>query len=910
MRSILVGAFVFSSLPVLAGTLREPLPEVLAAAAADEKVPVSIVFKAQATPAELGAIADRHDAERDRRAALVTRLKSVAIDGQRAVLQLVRSAEASGRAARVRPLWLTSVVGADLPPDLIRAIAARPEVDHVNWNPKRDVFLGGRAPASKLDRASPTTTIGTDEIECGTDKIRAPEVWSSLGITGAGAVVAVIDTGVCYGHPDIANQIWVNPGEDLDHNGLVMDPADVNGLDDDGNGFVDDFIGWDFDLNDNNPNDDSNGHGSHCAGTVGGDGTSGTQAGVAPGVKIMPVRVGVTFADEVDVWSAMQYAAENGADAISMSLGWPHNQNPDRATWRNNAENTINLGTAMVIAAGNEGAGAEPDNVRTPGDVPRVITVGATDCADAIAGFSSRGPVTWQGVAPFNDHPFPPGLVKPDVSAPGVDTKSHNFCSGYTFMSGTSMATPHTAGAVALMVSANPSLTHDEIKSTLESTAIELGAPGKDNEFGSGRIDAYEAVAAVAGPLGYESHSVSDANPGHGNNDGNADAGEILTATIVLRNKNATPATGVWGIVSTTSPDVDVVDDVVFWPDIAGSSTAASSSPHFTFKVKQGCGQNVRFKLRLFSGGGDKSYAGFSVRVGLRQDSVFFEDDMESDRGWVASGTETANRFVRQDPKQVTLDGGAIAQPADDHGATPDVLAWVTGNPNTNGNFDPGDGDVDLEALLESPTINATAGDNLTLEYARWFFLGTPTAFDASFFEIQLSNNGGASYTTVERLEAGAGGWVAASVPVSVPASPQMKIRVRVKEEKLLGAPGDTLVEGLIDDVRLYGFTYLCDTFTPPAAQRPNPVGNTLTASRHAEGVRLDWTPPPVDGTHAAATSYRIYRSASPSGGYSVGATSTAAFHVAAEENANGLDRYWLVVAVNGGGDSGDVPTP
>lgn len=908
MRPTFVAAFALAALPALAGTLREPLPQILKQAGADEKIPVSIVFKAQAGPAELGAVADRHEGRAARRAALVTRLKAVAIDGQRGVLQVVRGAEAAGRAARVRPLWISSFVGADLTPDLVRAIAARPEVDHVNWNPKADVFLGARA--SRLDAAPDAPAITADEIECGTDRIRAPEVWSSLGVTGAGAVVAVIDTGVCYTHPDIANQIWVNPGEDLNQNGVVMDAADVNGIDDDGNGFVDDFIGWDFDVNDNNPNDDSNGHGSHCAGTVGGDGASGTQAGVAPDVKIMPVRVGVTFADEVDVWSAMQYAAENGADAISMSLGWPHNQNPDRATWRANSENTINLGTAMVIAAGNEGSGSEPDNVRTPGDVPRVITVGATDCSDGIAGFSSRGPVTWQGIAPYDDHPYPPGLVKPDVSAPGVDTKSHNFCSGYTLMSGTSMATPHTAGAVALMVSANPALTHDEIKATLESTAVELGAPGKDNEFGSGRIDAYEAVAAVAGPLGYESHAVSDAAAGYGNNDGNVDAGEIVTVSIVIRNKNAATATGVWGVVSTASPDVEVVDGVVYWPDVAGNATASSAAPHFTFRVRQGCGQNVRFKIELFSGAGDRSYAGFSVRVGLRQDSVFFEDDMEVDRGWVAGGTEVTNRFVRQDPKLVTLDGGAVAQPADDHGASPDVLAWVTGNPNTNGNFNPADGDVDLEALLASPTIDATAGDNLTLEYARWFFRGNPTAFDSSFFEIQLSNDNGVNYATVERLDAGSGGWVAASVPVSIAASPQMKIRVRVKEERLFGSPGDTLLEGLIDDVRLYGFTYLCDAFTAPPVARPNPVGNTLLASRHADGVRLDWTAPPVDGTHAAATSYRIYRSAVPSGGFSVGAQATAPFHVAVGEHANGTDRYWLVVAVNGGGDSGDAPTP
>ena len=264
---------------------------------------------------------------------------------------------------------------------------------------------------------------------------------------------------------------------------------------------------------------------------------------------------------------------------------------------------------------------------------------------------------------------------------------------------------------------------------------------------------------------------------------------------------------------------------------------------------------------------------------------------------------------MRQDPKPVSLNDGTVIQPDDDAGPSPDVLAWVTGNPNPKGNFDPATGEVDLEALLTSPAIDATSGDNLTLEYARWFYLGTPSAFDTSHFEVQVSSDNGVSWVTVEHLGAGAGGWIRTSFPLSLTGTSQMKIRVRVKQERGFGG-GDTLLEGLVDDVRLYGYRYLCDAFTPPAANRPNPVGNTVVLSRQGDGVRLDWAAPPVDATHAAATSYRIHRSSVPSGGYAVAGQSTAAFHVATGENGNGLSRYWLVVAVNGGGDSGDAPTP
>ncbi len=493
------------------------LPAVLDAAGPGERIPVYFVLadqlegdalRARVAALTAGAAPPAGAAGKAaRRQATVSALREHATQAQAGLLAALRALEAQGAAARVRPLWIGNVVGADLAPDAVRALAARPEVVRVNWNPKRDVFLGARAsagpsaaPAGWRARygLSPLAPAGTDgpgidALECGVVKMRAPEVWNELGNTGAGAVIAVIDTGVCWTHPDIANQIWVNPGEDLNHNGVVMDAADMNGVDNDGNGFIDDLIGWNFDLNTNQPTDE-NSHGSHCAGTVAGDGTGGSQSGMAPDAKIMAVRVGVNFSDEVDVWNAMQYAAANGADAISMSLGWPHGQNPDRPTWRTNCENTINAGTAMVIAAGNEGQGAEPDNVRTPGDVPRVITVGATDCSDVAAGFSSRGPVTWQGIAPWNDWPWPPGLVKPDISAPGVDTLSHDVCSGYSYKSGTSMATPHVAGAVALIVAANPGLEHDDIKALLEETSVDLGEPGKDNTYGTGRVDVYEAV--------------------------------------------------------------------------------------------------------------------------------------------------------------------------------------------------------------------------------------------------------------------------------------------------------------------------------------------------------------------------------------------------------------------------------
>ena len=881
---------------VRAGELREPLPEVLSSAAPDEMIPVSIVLERQVSRTEVARLAATIGERQARRAAIAERLRSEARRGQAALLALLDQAATAGKARNVRPLWISSVVGAELTADLVRRVAALPDVHHVNHNPKREVFLGPPASLALEDA----------EIECGVARIRAPEVWSLLGRTGEGAVVAMIDTGVCYTHPDVAGRIWVNPSEDLDHDGVVMDPDDVNGLDDGGNGFVDDLIGWNFDLGTNDPND-ANGHGSHTAGTVAGDGTSGTQSGTAPGARLMVLRVGVAFSDEVDVWNAMQYAADNAAHAISMSLGWPHSQNPDRATWRTNSENTIDMGTAMVIAAGNEGFGNEPDNVRTPGDVPRVITVGATDCADAAAGFSSRGPVTWQNVPPFGDHPYPPGLTKPDVAAPGVDTKSHNFCSGYSFLSGTSMATPHVAGLVALIVGANPALTHDQIKQILEDTAVDLGAPGKDNVYGSGRVDAYEAVSFVSNKLVYDGHTTSDADPHYGNGDGNVDLGETVRVTVSLRNQGTTAGTNVWAILTTTEPAVEIVDSVAYFPDVPVGGTGGSLSPHLSFRLGSGCGQLVPFRLEIRHDNGSASFSTFTVPAGAFEQRDLFVDDMETDRGWAPGGPEVVGRFVREDPYQVSI-GSAVVQPEDDVTPSPGVRAWVTGNPRPQGPFNPHNGDVDTEALLDSPIVDASSVSSLNIDLTRWFSMDPPTLFESTHYELLASTDGGASWATaLESQYSAAAAWTPRSLPVPLTPTSQMRFRVRVVESRP-GSAGPSLVECLIDDVRVWGSGYFCDTFTEPPALPPNPVGSTLGLAKTADSLRLEWSAPATDATHDAATSYRIYRSASPASGFAQIHTVTATFRIEAGELTRPESWYYLVASANGGGPSGEAP--
>lgn len=448
--------------------------QVLNQAGPTDFVPFYVVLKDQASRDAIDIASGPND--RDvAHAQVMALLRGVAERSQPPVVDAMQRHQAAGKLRNIRPLWIVNVIAAEATPDAIRSLSARDDISQVAHDPRRDISIEPILFDTEGD-------VFLQAPTCGLTLIQAPLVWSQLGITGVGSVIAVIDTGTCRTHPDIAQQIWSNPGE-----------IPNNGIDDDGNGFIDDTWGWNFGGNNNNPHD-TQGHGSHVAGTVAGDGTGGTSCGVAHNASVMVLRSNLLLSSEAEVWAAQQYAAMMKARSTSCSWGWVYAWNPNRPMHRNTAMNVIAMGTACVIAAGNEGGNSPPNNLRTPGDVPEVITVGAVNCSDVIASFSSRGPVTWQGVPGFEDWPYPPGLIKPDVTAEGAGTRSHNLCSGYTTMGGTSMATPHVAGTVALMCEANVNLRPMQIKEILRTTAVDRGSPGPDNSYGWGRIDALAAV--------------------------------------------------------------------------------------------------------------------------------------------------------------------------------------------------------------------------------------------------------------------------------------------------------------------------------------------------------------------------------------------------------------------------------
>jgi serine protease AprX len=295
-------------------------------------------------------------------------------------------------------------------------------------------------------------------LDTGRTIVGAPQVWD-LGYTGKGMKVALVDTGIDGTHPDLKGRI-------VDFKDYVLGKTTA----------YDDF-----------------GHGTHCAGIIGGSGaaSNGKYKGVAPEVQFIGVKVlGKDGSGSLDnIIAGLNYAAKSDAKVISMSLGSDeHSQSMDDAV-----NNAVKAGKVVVCAAGNSGPNSK--TIGCPADTPSALTVGATDKSDAIASFSSRGPNR-------------DGTVKPDVSAPGKDIVSCRATGTndqkaidtyYLSMSGTSMATPMVSGSVILLLQKKPDLTPAQVKDIMEKTAKQLGSGVPNNNFGYGRVSIINAINYLDG---------------------------------------------------------------------------------------------------------------------------------------------------------------------------------------------------------------------------------------------------------------------------------------------------------------------------------------------------------------------------------------------------------------------------
>ena len=422
------------------------------------------------------------------------------------------------RHADYRPFWIVNTIQVTGGRALLKEIASRSDVDRVV--PRRTYQL------VKPRKGATRATV--QSIEWNIDRIRAPEVWSTFGDRGDGIVVASIDSGVQFDHPALVRQYRGNRGNgQFDHNYNWFDPAGV--------------------CPDPAPCDNI-GHGTHVMGImVGDDGDPGAnQIGVAPharwitakGCETTGCSEGSLLASGEWMIAPTDLAGQNprpdlAPNVVSNSWGG----GPGDPFYQGIVDAWAAAGIFPAFAAGN--AGPDCGTAGSPGDYVNAYAVGNHDVANAIDTDSSRGPSQFGGE------------TKPNISAPGDDVRSSVPGGGYDSLSGTSMATPHVSGTVALLWSAAPALVGDlaTTRQLLDDSAIDVadsqcgGSADDNNVWGEGRLDAFTAVQqAPRGSTGTLAGTVTDSA-------GAAIAGATVRVTGLADRSTTTAADGSWRLV-------------------------------------------------------------------------------------------------------------------------------------------------------------------------------------------------------------------------------------------------------------------------------------------------------------------------------------------------------------------------
>jgi len=363
----------------------------------------------------------------------------------------------SKRASKIRPLWLINGIAVTVPASVIEELGSFPSVEEI-----------------RLDRtiSVPVVAPGISAVtEWNLNSIHAPELWN-LGYTGAGVVVANMDTGVDANHPDLANKwrggtnSWFDPHSE--HN----TPYDVDG------------------------------HGTQVMGIIVGGDSGGTAIGVSPGSTWIAVKVfnDAGQASYSAVHEGFQWLldpdgnpdTDDAPDVVNNSWGLGESVNECVTEFETDVLALRTSGIAVVFSAGN--SGPYPSSSVSPANYPESFAVGAVNETMTIASFSSRGP---SACGPD---------TYPDVVAPGVNIRTSDMTFGgvfpdsYRVVSGTSFSAPHVAGTMALLLSAFPDLTVSELELALKLSALDLGALGEDTAYGSGLIDVSGAYSLLLNP--------------------------------------------------------------------------------------------------------------------------------------------------------------------------------------------------------------------------------------------------------------------------------------------------------------------------------------------------------------------------------------------------------------------------
>lgn len=354
----------------------------------DELVSINIILKSQINVAKLDSKKHIYRDRASKKDATLKEFKQFSEASQADILSILQAETRSNNVKDIKCHWITNMINCTVTNDVVYQLSTHPDIEAIVYNKKQYMLFDEEAQEAKATRGM------TENIKM----VKASEAWD-LGYTGKDILVSILDTGVNINHIDLSDHLW-DGGEEYPNHG--------------------------YNTYDNNHDViDRYGHGTHCAGTICGDGTSGTQSGVAPDATLMVIKV---LGDEgygslEAIISGVEFSVEHGADLLSLSLGASFSNTYTDGVYRSTFENLLSFDIIAAVAAGNDRTKLIeypiPRNINAPANCPpawihpdqqanfggtsSIICVGAVDYNDKHAYFSSEGPVTWSGT-PWGDY--------------------------------------------------------------------------------------------------------------------------------------------------------------------------------------------------------------------------------------------------------------------------------------------------------------------------------------------------------------------------------------------------------------------------------------------------------------------------------------------------------------------------